>query len=119
MKILQKQKNKFLKEKGASLFMIITVLAIMSAVILGLIAISLKGIKIAAGFEHSVFSFYAANTGIEESLYELRQEGGDGLASGPVGSAQYTTSVTNTTSTTEIISIGTYRGTKRVIRVTY
>lgn len=109
----------FSKERGVSLFMTITILAIMSAVVLGLTAISIKGIEIVAGLEHSVFSFYAANTGIEEALYELRQAGGDGLVSGSLGEAQYSTDVTTTASTTKVISTGSYRGTKRLIKVTY
>lgn len=63
------------KQKGVSLYLAVVIMSVLSAVVLGLIALSISGIKMVSGLENSVMSFYAANTGIEHSLYNIRKEG--------------------------------------------
>jgi hypothetical protein len=106
------------KQKGVSLYLAIVIMSILSAVVLGLIALSISGIKIVSGLENSVMSFYAANTGIEHSLYNIRKQGGTGEVSGFLEETNYNVSV-DVSTTTVIRSIGTYRETKRVIEVSY
>ena len=106
------------KQKGVSLFLAIVIMSILSAVVLGLITLSISEIKMVKGLENSVISFYAANTGIEHSLYNIRKEGGMGEVSDSLGEANYNVSV-GANGTTTVKSTGTYRDTKRVIEVNY
>jgi hypothetical protein len=107
-----------LDQKGVSLFLAIMVMSILSAVSLGLISISISGIKIAKGLENSVMSFYAANTGIEHSLYDIRKDGASGEVSDDLEQTNYNVSVDVDLITT-IKSVGTYRSTRRAIEVSY
>ena len=106
-------------QKGVSLYLAIVIMSILSAVVLGLVALSISGIKIVSGLENSVMSFYAANTGIEHSLYNIRKEGGTGEVSGFLEETNYNVSVNVNGTVTTVRSIGTYRETKRVIEVSY
>ena len=108
-------------QKGVSLYLALVVMFLLSAVALGLINISISGIKIAQGLENSVISFYAANTGIEHSLYDIRKDGGPGIVSGSLlgGETNYNVSVSINGGETTIKSIGIYRNTKRAIEVNY
>lgn len=106
------------KQKGVSLYLAVVIMSILSSVVLGLIALSISGIKMVSGLENSVMSFYAANTGIEHSLYNIRKQGGTGEVSGVLGEANYNVSV-DANGTVTVRSVGTYRETKRVIEVNY
>ena len=106
-------------QKGVSIFLAIMVMSILSAVSLGLISMSISGIKIARGLENSVMSFYAANTGIEHSLYDIRKNGGNGIVSDTLEQTSYNVSVTFVDPITTIKSVGTYRDTRRAIEVNY
>jgi len=106
-------------QKGVSIYLAIMVMSILSAVSLGLISMSISGIKIARGLENSVMSFYAANTGIEHSLYDIRKNGGNGIVSDTLEQTSYNVSVTFVDPITTIKSVGTYRDTRRAIQVSY
>ncbi|TFB07964.1 hypothetical protein E3V08_05985 [Candidatus Atribacteria bacterium MT.SAG.1] len=108
-----------LNQKGISLYLAIMVMSILSAVSLGLISMSISGIKIAKGLENSVMSFYAANTGIEHSLYNIRKQGGTGIVSDDLEQTSYNVSVSIDEEEVIIKSVGTYRNTKRAIEVKY
>jgi len=107
------------KQKGVSLYLAIMIMSILSAVVLGLISISISGIKIARGLENSVMSFYAANTGIEHSLYNIRKDAGTGVVSDTLEETSYGVTVGVDGEETTIKSVGNYRGTKRAIEVNY
>jgi len=106
------------KQKGVSLYLAIVIMSILSAVALGLIVLSMSGIKMVTGLENSVMSFYAANTGIEHSLYNIRKQVGTGEVSGVLEETNYNVSV-NSNGEVVIRSVGTYRETKRVIEARY
>ena len=110
-----------LNQKGISIYLALMIMSILSAVVLGLISMSISGIKIAKGLENSVISFYAANTGIEHSLYNIRKQGETGIVSDVLldGEAGYNVSKSVDGGETTIKSIGTYRNTKRAIEVNY
>ena len=108
-----------LNQKGVSLYLALMVMSMLSAVVLGLISMSISGIKIAKGLENSVMSFYAANTGIEHSLYNIRKQGGTGIVSGTLEATSYDVSVTVVDPATTIKSIGIYRNTQRAIEANY
>lgn len=68
---------KFLKEKGqqgVSLYMTIILMAILLAMVLGVTSIIMNGLDIAKGVTDSVKAFHAADTGIENALYQIRIE---------------------------------------------
>ena len=108
-------------QKGVSLYLALMVMSLLSAVVLGLISISISGIKIAQGLENSVISFYAANTGIEHCLYNIRKQGTTEVIPEILlnGEADYGVSVIVDAGITTIKSIGTYRDTQRAIEVNY
>jgi len=108
-----------LNQKGVSLYLSLIIMFILSAVALGLINISISGIKIAQGLENSVMAFYAANTGIEHSLYNIRKEGEEGTLSGTLEATSYDVIRSDDGGVTTIKSIGIYRNTKRAIEVNY
>ncbi len=109
------------KQKGVSLYLAVVIMSILSAVVLGLIALSISGIKMVSGLENSVMSFYAANTGIEHSLYNFRKQGENGEVSGLFEDEEtnYNVSVDVGETVTVHRSVGTYKETKRVIEVNY
>jgi hypothetical protein len=106
------------KQKGVSLYLAVVIMSILSSVVLGLIALSISGIKMVSGLENSVMSFYAANTGIEHSLYNIRKQGGTGIVSGALEEASYDVSV-DVNGTVTVRSVGAYMETKRIIEVNY
>ena len=121
------------KQKGVSLYLAVVIMSILSSVVLGLIALSMSGIKMVSGLENSVMSFYAANTGIEEMLIDRNAP--DPTYSGyldlnnnetddPNEDSFYDVTVTAAGSNCSannycVKSIGKYRDTKRVIEVNY
>ena len=122
------------KQKGVSLYLAVVIMSILSAVVLGLIALSMSGIKMVSGLENSVMSFYAANTGIEEML--MYRNNPDPAYSGYLDlnnngtrdddeDSFYDVTVTEETDpgcdadNYCVKSIGRYRDTKRVIEINY
>ena len=122
------------KQKGVSLYLAIVIMSILSAVALGLIVLSISGTKMVKGLENSVMSFYAANTGIERMLVE--RDTPVSTYSGYLDLNDNGTFDNNEDSSYDVTvaetadpgcdadnycvkSIGTYRGTKRVIEVNY
>lgn len=61
-------------QKAVSLFMVLTILSLMSAAILSLITVLLIQSKGMGSFSDSVIAFYAADTGIERLLYHIYQD---------------------------------------------
>ena len=124
------------KQKGVSLYLAIVIMSILSVVALGLIVLSISGIKMVKGLENSVMSFYAANTGIERMLMERDTpttttdyysgylDLNDNGASDPNEDSFYDVTVTMAGLNCDadnycVKSIGAYRDTKRVIEVNY
>jgi len=120
-------------QKGVSLYLAMMIMSILSAVVLGLISISISGIKITKGLENSVISFYAANTGIERMLMDRNTPGpaySDYLDLNDNGSPDsnedsfYDVTVTAAGPTCSasnycVKSVGKYRNTQRAIEVNY
>jgi len=106
-------------QKGVSLFLAIMIMSVLSAVALALIGISISGIKIAKGLEDSVMAFYAANTGIERALYNIRKDGILDNFSGTLEETSYEVTIDSDGTSATITSVGSYRETKRAIEVNY
>lgn len=58
-------------QKGVSLLLALIILAIILAMVLGLSTILVSQIRIIRGMGYSVIAFYAADSGIEKTLYEI------------------------------------------------
>ena len=61
--------NKLQSQKGISIFLVIIVLALVSGVALGLTRIVVTELQTQRAIENSVFTFFAAEAGIEQILY--------------------------------------------------
>lgn len=83
--------NVKMREKGVSLYLALMVMFILLAVGLGISLIIVSQMKMIREMGDSVIAFYAADTGIENALYDKRKEvpPGSGIVSGTVGGANY------------------------------
>jgi len=61
--------NKLQSQKGISIFLVIIVLAVISGVALGLVRIVVTELQTQRGIENSVFTYFAAEAGLERILY--------------------------------------------------
>jgi len=59
-------------KKGISLYLTLMILSLLLGISLGLSALLFGQLKIIRGIEESVIAFYAADTGIEKTLYEFQ-----------------------------------------------
>jgi len=64
--------------KGVALYIALMVMSVLLALALGIAAILFSQIKMMEGMGDSVLAFYATNTGIERTLYEISQGAGVG-----------------------------------------
>ena len=115
-------------EKGVSLYMTMILMAVLLAMVLGVTSIIINGLNIAKGVTESVKAFHAADTGIEESLYEIRINGSC-IAPSPISGGlngdpewnysfpQYTCELV--TPSISIRSKGVYHESQRMIEVRY
>jgi len=70
--------NKFQSQKGISIFLVVIVLAVISGVALGLTRIIITEVQTQRGIENSVFTFFAAEAGLEQILYiDIKNSGCD------------------------------------------
>lgn len=115
--------------RGAvSLIMAMVVLSVVLAIALGSSFIISSGLMASSGHANSVVAYYAAETGIEQALFDYKTQEptarrcGAGWTS--LGSAQYCLNVIETTpgdylTITKIQSIGEYKNTRRSIEITF
>jgi len=112
-----------MNQKGVSLYITIALVFILMSIVLGLSTILLGQIKVIKSVEDSVIALYAAESGIEEVLISRNNPVG---VSGSLGNnSSY--SVTILTSASPgcsaanycIQSVGTFKESKRAIRVSY
>ncbi len=110
-------------QKGLSLYLAIIIMSIILAIVLGTTTILTGQIKTMRGIENSVIAFYGADTGIERELKEDNATGTETIDSMGLGGVEYIVkkigpggecSATNYC----IESEGTYKQTKRAIRIT-
>lgn len=111
-------------EKGVSLFLALIVMAILLAIALGLSHIIITQIRMAKGMGDSVVAFNAADTGIERALVNRHNPTNLPLTTLPNGATYQvfvTASGTGGCSAPNfcIKSVGSYRGVKRAIEITY
>jgi len=115
--------NKY--QKGVSLYIALMTMGVLLALALGLAAILFGQLKVMEGVGDSVLAFYASNTGIERTLYEISQGAG-------IGSHYQDTLENGSSYLADVIapdsdcpgpnycikSVGIYKQTRRAIRIT-
>ncbi len=114
-------------QQGISLLLAIFVLALISAVVLGISTILLQETKIAREIGNSVVAFYAAETGIEQILMTKQSPVTACIESSPcplTNGAVYYLSITPAGANCSgqnycLKSIGIFKGTRRGIEVNY
>lgn len=72
---------RFKKEKGVSLYLLIIAMMIILGIVLSLSLLILIRFKSVRGLGDSVVSFYLADSGVEQQLYELKERAGRGSIS--------------------------------------
>ncbi|MDD5696353.1 MAG: hypothetical protein PHO90_00010 [Candidatus Pacebacteria bacterium] len=72
-------------KKGVSLYLVIVIISILLAVSLNAASLIIGGAKIIKGAADSVKAFYAADTGIEEALYNAKNSTCNDIVNGTVG----------------------------------
>lgn len=122
-------KNKKNDSRGAvSLIIAMVVLSVVLAISLGSSFIISSGLLASSGQSDSIITYYAAETGIEQALFDRKTQEPAAQRCGAgwifLGSAQYCLNVTETTpgnylTITKIQSIGEYKNTRRSIEVSF
>lgn len=114
-----------------SLVVTLVILSLILAIALGSSYIVTSGLKTSINYSDSIAAFYAAETGVEQALFDHKDGGNPSAARcgvGPgwtiYGNAQYCLVVTQTDITdpltiTKIQSIGEYRSTRRSIEINF
>jgi hypothetical protein len=112
----------FNTKKGVSIYLAVMIMAILLAMVLGLNAVLVNQIKTIRSIGYSVTAFYAAETGVEKAL-----ESGclPICPSGDLGGASYSVvklipgevDCPSEVDNYCLISVGTFQGTRRVIKV--
>ncbi len=106
------------KNEGISLYFVVLILSVLMTVLLSLVNLSVNQLKITQSVGDSVVAFFASDSGIEHSLYNILKEGGGGDVSSNLGGASYNVSVT-VGENTVIKSVGVFKNTKRAIEARY
>jgi hypothetical protein len=110
------------KSRGVSIYIAFMIMAVLMVIAFGMSTILLGEMKVIKGMGDSVIAFFAADTGIERTLWENATTGDN--YSGQVGEGSYNTTVlfpgTNSCPSSAnycIKSIGIYKNTRRAIQI--
>ncbi len=121
-------------KKGASLFLVIMLGAVILAVVLGLVSLLVRQQVIVRQLNESVLAFCGADSGIERILYAVRKESYDTAGCSPTpcktpypqvtdpvltNGVVYETYVQEIDSQTKLRSLGLYHQTRRAIEISY
>ncbi|MDD4989763.1 MAG: pilus assembly PilX N-terminal domain-containing protein [Candidatus Pacebacteria bacterium] len=107
--------------QGVTLYLTIVILSVFTAVVLTLTAVSVSQIKITWLAGDSAKAFFAADTGVEQALFNIRKQDNFGdIAKVPLGyGSSYIVNISTTTDTTSIQSKGEFRSARRTIEARY
>jgi len=125
----RREQSSLRPSKGVSLYLALMTMSIFLALALGISVISFSQLKMARTIGYSVTAFYASDTGIERTLYEISQ--GTGVIGSHYGETPEETLENGSNYITDIIgpgadcsastycikSIGIYKDTKRAILI--
>jgi len=110
------------KERGIALYMVIALLSIFITVVLTLTGVSLSQIRVSWQAGDSAKAFGAADSGIEQALYNIRKLGSMDDINIPVvlsNGSSYTVDITIVGEAVTIQSKGVFRNTRRSIEAKY
>ena len=101
--------------RGAVLFLSIIVLSVLFAIALGVSTTLVSQVRTLSGMENSVHAFFAADTGIEQALFEEQTVSGV-LTSGATYQVQFLAPGLECSSQNYCLkSVGAFRGSRRAI----
>lgn len=110
------------KQKGYALYLMITMMAVLLAVVLGLSTIIIGGVNLAILSGDSFKAFYAADSGIEEALYRIYIDNNEEGFSGDIGdvgyAGSYIVTIVNDTEI-KITSTGKYNEARKRIEASF
>jgi hypothetical protein len=118
----EKNQNKNIFTKGAvTILLSVLLLSILLVIGLGVSALMLQQIKLSGQIGKSVVAFYAADSGAEKCLYDVRQlSAGSCPYSGvPLDFDSQATYTTSYNGTNQITSIGQFRGAGRKVELSW
>lgn len=118
------------KQRGASLLLVLLILTAILAIAFGVTGLMLGEIKISREVPRSLRAYYAAEAGIERSLYDIRRgSGANDIGSPPscVGGGAVCLDGSATCYSVDIVpgdpfvikSYGCFKGVRRAIEVSY
>ncbi|MDD5738756.1 MAG: pilus assembly PilX N-terminal domain-containing protein [Candidatus Pacebacteria bacterium] len=110
------------KEKGIALYMVIVLLSVFMAVVLTLTSVSLSQIRVSWQAGDSSRAFGAADSGVEQALYNIRKLGSFEDITTPVvlsNGSSYTVDITMVGEGATIQSKGIFKNTRRSIEAKY
>lgn len=108
-------------QKGISLVITFLIMSTMLGIVIGVSSLLFKEIKLLGSIGNAIPAFYAAESGLEKTLYLIKRQPrcancADSYTDS-VGQATYTVSVTIRNGTASIQSQGFYRGTSRTVNM--
>lgn len=124
-------KYKIQENNGVSLFLTLIILTAILSIAFGVTNLIIGEIKISREVPRSLKAYYAAEAGIERSLYDVRRGGGaSNIGSPPSCSGGgavclddpeicYSVDVIATGNPTDIKAYGCYKGTRRAVDVSW
>ena len=113
-----------MKNKGASLLLTLLIMAGLLAIAFGISKLTMGEIKLVRDISKSIIAYYAAETGIEQALYDERVEGGASNTSGQCSVAlgngsSYGLRVDRAGENVTIKSTGCFKDIIRAIEINY
>lgn len=111
------------KQKGIALYIVLMLLSVFVTVVFTLTSVSLSQIKVSFQAGDSVKAFGAADSGIEQALYNIRKADPANLEDIPEtnlsNGSSYTVGITVVGQTATIQSKGEFRNARRTIEAKY
>jgi len=113
--------NKKKSQEGIALYIVIMILTVFITVVLALTNISLSQIRVSWQSGDSVKAFGAADSGVENALYNIRKiDNFDNISQTNLATdLSYTVDIDYTTTSATIQSKGVFRNVRRVIEARY
>ncbi len=105
------------KQQGIVLYIVLLIISIFLAIVLTLTSISMSQTRIAWQAGDSVRAFTAADTGVEQALYNIRKK--DPADCSNIVGINYDVIITCTQTTAVIQSKGKFKNTRRTIEAKY
>ncbi len=106
-----------IKKRGVAMLFTVLIISMVLAIAFGVFSIFIFEIKVASQVNDSVISIFAADSGIEKKLYDIRINNNNSDIPDTSLSNGAIYNVTVTSSATDVKSIGRYKNTKRSLEV--